>query len=98
MRATAKAHTNIALIKYWGKRNEELILPTNSNLSITLDGFYTETTVHFKEELDRDVFILNEKLFCSLSTSSYSFFPMKIFPSFRIVIIAIFIDIFRIPF
>lgn len=61
MRATAKAHTNIALIKYWGKRNEELILPTNSNLSITLDGFYTETTVHFKEELDRDVFILNEK-------------------------------------
>ena len=25
MRATAKAHTNIALIKYWGKRNEELI-------------------------------------------------------------------------
>lgn len=61
MRATAKAHTNIALIKYWGKRNEELILPTNSNLSITLDGFYTETTVHFKEELDRDVFILNER-------------------------------------
>lgn len=66
MRATAKAHTNIALIKYWGKRNEELILPTNSNLSITLDGFYTETTVHFKEELDRDVFILNEKEICGI--------------------------------
>lgn len=61
MHATAKAHTNIALIKYWGKRNEKLILPTNSNLSITLDGFYTETTVHFKEELDRDVFILNDE-------------------------------------
>lgn len=61
MRATAKAHTNIALIKYWGKRNEELILPTNSSLSVTLDGFYTETTVHFKEELKRDIFILNEE-------------------------------------
>lgn len=61
MLATAKAHTNIALIKYWGKRNEELILPTNSSLSVTLDGFYTETTVQFKEELERDIFILNEE-------------------------------------
>src|SRR5690625_4609176 len=61
MRATAKAHTNIALIKYWGKRNEELILPTNSSLSVRLDWFYTETTVQFKEELERDIFILNEE-------------------------------------
>lgn len=61
MRATAKAHTNIALIKYWGKRNEELILPTNNSLSVTLDGFYTETTVHFKEQLEQDVFTLNNE-------------------------------------
>lgn len=61
MRATAKAHTNIALIKYWGKRNEHLILPTNNSLSVTLDGFYTETTVHFKEDLEKDVFTLNEE-------------------------------------
>src|SRR5699024_2407156 len=59
MRSTAKAHTNIALIKYWGKRDEKLILPTNNSLSVTLDGFYTETTVHFKEELERDIFTLN---------------------------------------
>lgn len=62
MRATAKAHTNIALIKYWGKRNEELILPTNNSLSVTLDGFYTETTVHFKEDLEKDVFMLNNEV------------------------------------
>src|SRR5690625_160362 len=62
MRATAKAHTNIALIKYWGKRNEQLILPTNNSLSITLDGFYTETTVHFKENLTEDIFILNDEI------------------------------------
>lgn len=59
MKATAKAHTNIALIKYWGKRNEELILPTNSSLSITLDRFFTETTVEFNEQLTSDSFYLN---------------------------------------
>src|SRR5690625_1580334 len=61
MKATAKAHTNIALIKYWGKKNEQLILPTNNSLSITLDGFYTETTVQFKESLTEDIFLLNEE-------------------------------------
>jgi len=61
MHATAKAHTNIALIKYWGKRNDELILPTNNSLSVTLDGFYTETTVHFKEDLLQDIFTLNNE-------------------------------------
>ncbi|MEI3599629.1 MULTISPECIES: diphosphomevalonate decarboxylase [unclassified Oceanobacillus] len=59
MKATAKAHTNIALIKYWGKRNEELILPTNNSLSLTLDGFYTTTTVDFQEDLKADSFELN---------------------------------------
>lgn len=61
MKATAKAHTNIALIKYWGKRNDELILPTNSSLSLTLDGFYTTTSVHFKEELTKDQFQLDNE-------------------------------------
>ncbi|WP_077605007.1 diphosphomevalonate decarboxylase [Oceanobacillus sojae] len=61
MKATARAHTNIALIKYWGKRNESLILPANSNLSVTLDGFSTETTVHFQEDLKKDTFFLNEQ-------------------------------------
>lgn len=62
MKATAKAHTNIALIKYWGKRNEELILPTNNSLSLTLDGFHTTTTVDFQEELKEDHFQLNEEI------------------------------------
>jgi len=59
MKATAKAHTNIALIKYWGKRDEKLILPMNNSLSLTLDGFYTTTTVDFQEGLAADVFTLN---------------------------------------
>ncbi|CAH7670425.1 expressed protein, partial [Phakopsora pachyrhizi] len=28
---------NIAVIKYWGKRDSKLILPTNSYLSLTLN-------------------------------------------------------------
>lgn len=61
MEAIAKAHTNIALIKYWGKRNDELILPTNNSLSVTLDGFYTETKVAFDKNLTKDEFILDGK-------------------------------------
>lgn len=61
MRATARANSNIALIKYWGKRNEPLILPTNNSLSVTLDGLYTETTVHFDESLTEDQFTLDQE-------------------------------------
>jgi len=28
---------NIALVKYWGKVDEQLIIPTNNSLSITVD-------------------------------------------------------------
>lgn len=34
---TCSAPVNIAVIKYWGKRDKNLILPTNSSLSVTLD-------------------------------------------------------------
>jgi diphosphomevalonate decarboxylase len=57
--ATARAHTNIALIKYWGKRDERLFLPTNPSVSMTLDGLYTETTVAFDAALHADVFTLD---------------------------------------
>lgn len=55
----ARAYTNIALIKYWGKKDEELILPMNNSLSLTLDGFYTETSVIFAEEFSQDEFYLD---------------------------------------
>jgi diphosphomevalonate decarboxylase len=62
VKATARANTNIALIKYWGKRNETLFLPMNSSLSITLDKFYTTTTVQFCKDLPNDIFLLNGHL------------------------------------
>ncbi|MBO0961399.1 diphosphomevalonate decarboxylase [Neobacillus sp. MM2021_6] len=62
MKATAQANTNIALIKYWGKRDESKILPMNSSLSLTLNKFYTTTTVEFCTCLSVDVFIINNQL------------------------------------
>lgn len=61
-RGKARAHTNIALIKYWGKKDQELIIPTNSSLSLTLDAFYTETEVLFDPSFERDTFYLDEVL------------------------------------
>lgn len=55
----ARAHTNIALIKYWGKADETIILPKNNSLSLTLDAFYTETSVCFDESLTADCFTLD---------------------------------------
>lgn len=45
MTKTARAHTNIALIKYWGKADPILRLPLMSSLSLTLDAFYTDTSL-----------------------------------------------------
>ncbi|GGI15530.1 diphosphomevalonate decarboxylase [Galliscardovia ingluviei] len=42
---TATAHTNIALIKYWGKKDEALRLPFTDSISLTLADFYTTTEV-----------------------------------------------------
>ena len=44
MKATATAHPNIALVKYWGKRDEKLILPHQSSLSVTLGPLSVTTT------------------------------------------------------
>lgn len=55
----ARAHTNIALIKYWGKADETYIIPMNNSLSVTLDRFYTETKVTFDESYTKDTLILN---------------------------------------
>lgn len=54
----AKANANIALIKYWGKENEELIIPNTSSLSLSLDALYTETKVSFIDS-KKDKFYLN---------------------------------------
>src|SRR5215211_2174427 len=52
--ATAVAHPNIALIKYWGKRDERLMIPYVDSLSMTLDVFPTTTTVRLSPAAQAD--------------------------------------------
>ncbi|HEX9853163.1 MAG TPA: diphosphomevalonate decarboxylase [Woeseiaceae bacterium] len=59
MRATAQAQPNIALIKYWGKRDAGSNLPAVSSLSLTLDTLWTRMTVEFDAALDNDRLELN---------------------------------------
>ncbi len=55
----AYAPSNIALIKYWGKRNEELNLPVTSSLSFSLGNKGTTTQVAITDK-DHDQFFLND--------------------------------------
>ncbi|MDJ1135138.1 diphosphomevalonate decarboxylase [Streptomyces iconiensis] len=52
--AVAVAHPNIALVKYWGKRDERLILPCTDSLSMTLDIFPTTTHVQLTDQNTQD--------------------------------------------
>lgn len=46
--ATAIAHPNIALVKYWGKRDAAENLPAVGSLSLTLDAIRSRTHVRFE--------------------------------------------------
>ncbi len=51
--------SNIALIKYWGKRDVALNLPTHGSISVTLKDFGSYTTAEFSEHFTKDEFYLN---------------------------------------
>src|SRR6185503_9492221 len=55
--AAAIAHPNIALVKYWGKRDPILNLPATPSVSLTIAPFTTRTTVEWGAE--RDEVVLN---------------------------------------
>ncbi len=59
LQASAQAQPNIALVKYWGKRDDVLNLPAAGSLSITLDALHTRTSVRFDPALERDDIALN---------------------------------------
>lgn len=59
--ATATAHPNIAFIKYWGNRDENLRIPANGSISMNLAGLVTRTSVTFSPSLIADALILNGK-------------------------------------
>jgi diphosphomevalonate decarboxylase len=59
--ATAQACANIAFIKYWGNRDNDLRLPVNGSISMNLDGLFTRTTVTFSASLPTDSLLINSK-------------------------------------
>lgn len=53
--ASCECAPNNALVKYWGKRDDKLFLPTNSSLSACMDEqLTTRTTVVFSPEFKQD--------------------------------------------
>jgi len=59
--ATAIACANIALIKYWGKRDIALNLPAVGSISLTLEALKTKTRISFDPNLDKDNLTINNK-------------------------------------
>ncbi len=67
---TWKSPSNIALVKYWGKRKDQI--PENSSISFTLDNCFTETTLEFRKrespmKIKEDVGFLNATVKSSFS-------------------------------
>jgi diphosphomevalonate decarboxylase len=58
MIASAQAQPNIALVKYWGKRDVARNLPAVGSLSVTLDALRTQMTVDF-DSGDHDTLQVN---------------------------------------
>ena len=59
-KATARAHANIAVAKYWGKRDEERNLPIFDSIALNISGLMTETTAVWDEDDNRDALYINE--------------------------------------
>ncbi len=62
MKATAIAHPNIALTKYWGNKDPKLNIPYNNSISMNLSNCATKTTVEFSEKYNSDSVYIDEKL------------------------------------
>jgi len=59
--ATARAHSNIAFIKYWGNKDSGIRLPANSSLSMNLAALHSTTRVIWSDALEEDRLMINEE-------------------------------------
>src|SRR3972149_54380 len=57
--AAAVSHPNIAFNKYWGNRQDDLRLPANGSISMTLGALLTRTSVRFDPQLGADQLTVN---------------------------------------
>ena len=58
LKATAKAPANLAFVKYWGKKDDELRLPTNNSISVNLSHATTITKVEFDANASVDQLVV----------------------------------------
>ena len=54
-----KSYANIAIVKYWGKKDAKKMIPATSSISLTLNDMFTETEMEFIS--DEDITISVEK-------------------------------------
>ena len=54
-----KSYANIAIVKYWGKKDAAKMIPSTSSISLTLNDMFTETEMEFIS--DEDIKISVEK-------------------------------------
>ena len=47
-----KSYANIAIVKYWGKKDAEKMIPATSSISLTLNDMFTETEMEFIKDKD----------------------------------------------
>ena len=58
--ATAVAHANIAIAKYWGKRNEQLNLPFFDSVAFGVEALETQTTAVWNDEMPCDALFIDD--------------------------------------
>lgn len=56
---SVKSYANIAIIKYWGKKDAKKMHPATSSISLTLDNMYTETRLTRLPDAASDEFYIN---------------------------------------
>lgn len=57
-KTTVQASSDVALVKYWGKKDKVLRLPANGSVSMILDSLQSMTTVEFLPNLTKDEVII----------------------------------------
>ena len=63
LRATARSGSNVAFVKFWGKRDPSTNVPLNDSISMTLTGAVTLTTVAYDPDLrDDEVYLDGERV------------------------------------
>lgn len=55
-----KSYANIAIVKYWGKKDAVKMIPATSSISLTLSDMFTETEMKFITDKDIKLAVGNE--------------------------------------